>query len=127
MFHCVASPDWTPGRPLAPAGCLLFRSRAEAAQFAPGLAVVAVAVRFDGRRGLVRPRGSVGSETAGSWSARAVENALGGLTVFEAIPATLVRPSAESEPPTEVQPRVGDGSPVPGFGGWDSLTVALLA
>src|SRR4051794_23406566 len=87
MFYCVASPRWTPGRPLTPAGALLFRTRPEAESFAPGAPVVAVAVRFDGPLRAVRPRGAAGPSTAGAWSAPAAGNALGGVTVFGRIPA----------------------------------------
>ena len=86
MFYSVASPDWKPGQPLTPAGALLFRTRSEAESFAPEAPAVAVAVRFDERRRAVRPQGPVASATAGHWSAPAVGNSLGGVTVFGADP-----------------------------------------
>ena len=97
MFYSVASPDWKPGQPLSPSGALLFRSRSEAESFAPEASAVAVAVRFDPRRSEVRPQGPVASAKAGPWSAPAVGNSLGGVSVFGAIPASLVRPSVEVE------------------------------
>lgn len=119
MFYSVASPDWMPGQPLSPSGALLFRSRSEAEAFAPEASAVEVAVRFDERRRVVRPRGPVAWSMPDPWEAPAVANALGGVTVFGTIPAALVRPSVEVECESE---------PVPaGFGGWDSLTMALLA
>lgn len=130
MFYGVASPGWEPGRPLSPAGALLFRTRSEAESFAPGAPAVAVAVRFDAQRRAVRPRGAAGPATAGAWSAPAVGNTLGGVTVFGPIPAPLVRPAAEAggwlkpRPRDEVETSVGH---VAGFGGWDSMTMALMA
>ncbi len=126
MFYSVASPDWTPGRPLTPSGALLFRTRSEAEAFAPGAQGVAVAVRFDAVRSEIHPpRPSAGA--LGRWKAAAVANALGGLTVFGEIPTDLVRPLFESDsaldPAIPPEPDAGR----PGFGGWDSLTMALLA
>lgn len=130
MFYSVASPDWKPGQPLTPAGALLFRTRSEAESFAPEASAVAVAVRFDEHRRAVRPQGPVASAKAGRWSAPAVGNTLGGVTVFGSIPATLVRPSVEVEALADWRPRVMDEPPadsVAEFGGWDSMTMALLA
>jgi len=130
MFYSVASPEWTPGQPLTPSGALLFRTRSEAESFAPEASAVAVAVRFDSGRRVVRPQGPVASATAGNWSVPAVGNALGGVTVFGAIPATLIRPSIESEAMADWRPRAEEEpstAPRAGFGGWDSLTMALLA
>ena len=130
MFYSVASPGWMPGQPLTPSGALLFRTRSEAESFAPEAPAVAVAVRFDPARREVRPQGPVASATAGSWSAPAVGNSLGGVTVFGTIPASLIRPSFESEAMADWRPRAEDepaASPRSGFGGWDSLTMALLA
>jgi hypothetical protein len=130
MFYSVASPDWKPGQPLTPSGALLFRTRSEAESFAPEASAVAVAVRFDARQSMVRPQGPVALATAGDWSAPAVGNMLGGLTVFGAIPANLVRPSVEVEALARWRPESEDEShrtARAGFGGWDSLTMALLA
>jgi hypothetical protein len=130
MFYSVASLGWEPGQPLTPAGALLFRTRSEAESFAPGAPAVAVAVRFDGHLRAVSPHGAVDSATAGAWSAPAVGNTLGGVTVFGPIPASLVRPAAEVggwlewRSRAEAEPSVGH---VAGFGGWDSMTMALLA
>ena len=130
MFYSVASPDWKPGQPLTPAGALLFRTRSEAELFAPEAPAVAVAVRFDPRRCEVRPQGPVASATAGPWSAPAVGNSLVGVSVFGAIPASLVRPSVEVEalanwrPADEADAVATDPATV---GKWDSLTMALLA
>ncbi len=128
MFYTVASPDWKPGQALTPAGALLFRTRAEAESFAPEASAVAVAVRFDAGRRAVRPQGPVASAKAGDWSAPAVANSLGGVTVFGAIPAALVRPSPDSEALADWRPKPDPSAHLaPGFGGWDSLTMALLA
>ena len=132
MFYSVASPDWKPGQPLTPSGALLFRTRSEAELFAPEASAVAVAVRFDATRSEVRPQGAVALATAGAWSAPAVGNTLGGVTVFGAIPANLVRPSVEVETLARWRPeRDRDEESArtsrAGFGGWDSLTMALLA
>jgi hypothetical protein len=130
MFYSVASPDWKPGQPLTPSGALLFRTRSEAESFAPEASSVAVVVRFDARRGEVRPQGPVASAKAGPWSAPAVGNSLGGVTVFGPIPAALVRPSVEVEALARWRPEGEDHPAAParaGFGGWDSLTMALLA
>jgi hypothetical protein len=130
MFYSVASPDWKPGEPLTPSGALLFRTRSEAESFAPEAPAVAVAVRFDAMRRIVRPQGRVARATAGTWSAPAVGNSLGAVTVFGTIPANLVRPSDEVEALARWRPELEDDSPQPtraGFTGWDSLTMALLA
>ncbi len=119
MFYSVASPDWKPGQPLSPSGALLFRSRSEAEMFAPEASSVEVAVRFDERRRVVLPRGPVAWSLPGPWEAPAVANALGGVTVFGTIPAELVRRPAGVESGAEPS--------LAGFGGWDSLTMALLA
>ncbi len=126
MFYSVASPDWKPGQPLTPSGALLFRTKAEAESFAPEAAAVTVAVRFDAGRRLVRPQGAVASASAGNWSVPAVGNALGGVTVFGQIPAALVRASIESESMADWRPRAEDVLRA-GFGGWDTLTMALMA
>ncbi len=131
MFYTVASPSWKPGQPLTPSAALLFRTKAEAESFAPDATTVALAVRFDASRSLVRPQGPVALATAGGWSVPAVGNSLGGLTVFGPIPANLVRPSDESESDARWRPET-DESPSKnqhrsGFTGWDSLTMALLA
>jgi hypothetical protein len=130
MFYSVASPGWKPGQPLTPTGALLFRTRSEAELFAPEAPAVAVAVRFDPRRGEVRPQGPIASAIAGPWSAPAVGNSLGGVIVFGPIPASLVRPSVEFEGLADWHPGAEDdpsGMPLTGFGRWDSLTMALLA
>ena len=119
MFYSVASPDWKPGQPLAPAGALLFRTEAEAASFAPEAAVVAVAVRYDLKGRAIRPR-ACGSQVDGAWSASAVGNRLGGITVFAPIPAAYVRSMAET------RPTCATAAPAEVYG-WDSLTMALLA
>jgi hypothetical protein len=119
MFYSVASPGWTPGRPLSPSGALLFRSKAEAEAFAPEAEAVEVAVRFDGRRKVVLPKGPMAWSMPGAWEAPAVANSLGGVSVFGTIPAALVRPTDRAES--------GPEPALPGFGGWDSLTMALLA
>ena len=126
MFYSVASPDWKPGQPLTPAGALLFRTRTEAESFAPESSTVAVAVRFDEKKRMIRPQGPVASATAGPWSSSAVANSLGGVTVFGAIPPSLVRPLFEAETLADWRPKVVD-EPEVRFGGWDSLTMALLA
>jgi hypothetical protein len=130
MFYGVASPDWRPGHPLSLSGALLFRSILEAKSFAPEASSVAVAVRFDARRNEVRPEGQAASTPLGSWSAPAVGNSLGGVIVFGPIPAALVRPTVESEAKGRCRPDNENDSSRPvraGFGGWDSLTMALLA
>lgn len=130
MFHGVAIPGWEPGQALSPAGALLFRTRSEAEHFAPQAPAVAVAVRFDERRQVLRPEAAAAPTTAGAWSTPAVGNTLGGLTAFGPIPATLILPAAEVEGPAVGRPDAGDGpslGPAAGFGGWDSLTMALLA
>lgn len=131
MFYSVASPDWKPGQPLTPSGALLFRTRSEAETFAPECRAVAVAVRFDPKRSEVRPQGPVASATVGPWSAPAVSNSLGGVSVFGPIPASLVRPVGSSESLVHWRPEADDEAngvlPRASFGGWDSLTMALLA
>jgi hypothetical protein len=127
MFYSVASPDWKPGQPLTPAGALLFRTRSEAESFAPETPTVAVAVRFDEKKRTVRPQGPVASATAGPWSSPAVANALGGVTVFGTIPAALIRPLFEAEALADWRPKKVEDEPETIFGGWDSLTMALLA
>ncbi|WP_435017131.1 hypothetical protein TA3x_004724 [Tundrisphaera sp. TA3] len=126
MFYSVASPDWKPGEPLTPAGALLFRTRAEAEAFSPDSATVAVAVRFDEKKRLIRPQGPVATATAGAWSAAAVANSLGGVTVFGVIPPSLVRPLFEVETLADWRPKAEE-PPDSRFGGWDSLTMALMA
>ena len=126
MFYSVASPDWKPGQPLNPTGSLLFRTRSEAELFAPEAPTVAVAVRFDPRRCEVVPQGPVASATAGHWSAPAVGNSLGGVSVFGEIPASLARRSAEVESLANWRPTPEDESAA-SVGRWDSLTMALLA
>ena len=124
MFYSVASPDWKPGQPLAPAGALLFRSRAEAASFAPEAAVVAVAVRYDSSRRSITPRRTA---DGAAWSAGAVGNMLGGITVFDVIPSGLVRSTVgddlacQAAAARKVEPAPADAY------AWDSLTMALLA
>ena len=128
MFHSVASPDWKPGQPLTPAGALLFRTDAEAAAFAPDAVVVTVAVRYDAASRLVRPSGA-GASVRANWSAPAVENRLGAITVFAVIPAALIRSTATATaaPIITPCPRIESPGVATEFHGWDSLTMALLA
>jgi hypothetical protein len=131
MLYGVASPAWKPGQALSPADDLLFRTRSEAEAFAPGSLAVAVAVRYDRQGRVICPQGAARS-TAGPWSAPAVGNSLGGVTVFGAIPAGLVRPPIEGETMADWRPRVKEESssdlgPAPDDGDWDPLTMALLA
>ncbi len=124
MFYGVASPDWKPGRPLSLAGALLFRTRSEALAFVPDARAVAVPVRFDAARGEIRAQRPSG--TVERWKAAAAANSLGGLTVFGTIPGEIVRPLGEFDGPT--RPEAERSHPQPAdFGGWDSLTMALLA
>ncbi len=104
----------------------MFRTKSEAELFAPEAAAVAVAVRFDPRRSEVVPQGPVASATAGEWSAPAVANSLGGVSVFGEIPAALVRRLAEVESLANWRPTHED-DPTQTVGRWDSLTMALLA
>jgi hypothetical protein len=132
MYYGVASAAWKPGQSLSPAEDLLFRTRSEAEAFAPGSRAVAVAVRYDQQWRVVRPQGAAARSTAGPWSAPAVGNSLGGVTVLGPIPAGLVRPSIEVEALADWRPRLerepsGDPGPWLGSGDWDSLTTALLA
>jgi hypothetical protein len=132
MLYGVAGPGWKPGQELSPSDDLLFRTRSEAEAFAPGSRAVAVAVRYDQQWRVVRPQGAAARSTAGPWSAPAVGNSLGGVTVFEAIPAGLVRPSIQVEAMADWRPRVpkespGDPGPCPGPRELDSPTMALLA
>ena len=131
MFYSVASPDWKPGQPLTPSGAVLFRTRSEAELFAPGTLAVAVAVRFDPRRCEVRPQGPVANAKAGPWAAPAVDNSLGGVSVFGAIPAALVRPSVEVEALADWRPIDDEPAACPcpskTVAGWDSLAMALHA
>jgi hypothetical protein len=130
MFYSVASPGWEPGQPLTTAGALLIRTRSEAESFVPGAPAVAVAVRFDALPRTVRPYGVAESATAGTWSAPAVGNTRGGVTVFGPIPGSLVCPAAEVgawlewRSRTESEPWVGHDA---GFGGWVTMTMALMA
>jgi hypothetical protein len=130
MFYAVASPGWRPGQPLNPSGGLLFRSKAEAESFAPEALAVAVAIRYDARRSEIRPQGPVASASAGPWSAPAVANSLGDVSVFGSIPSALIRLASEVEVLARWRPESEEESSRParaGFGGWDSLTMALLA
>lgn len=123
MFYSVASPDWKPGQPLSPSGALLFRSKSEAESFAPEAPAVEVAVRFDAKRRVVLPRGPMAWSLPDAWEAPAVANALGGVTVFGTIPGALVRPLIVADSEAEGEANLS----LAGFGGWDSLTMALLA
>lgn len=121
MFYSVASPDWMPGQPLTPAGALLFRTEVEAESFAPEAVVVGVSVRYDTTTRIV-VADSPGS-VAARWSAVAVSNKLGGITVFGSVPAALVHDLAELHLPLAPDP----SEVMVGGYGWDSLTMALLA
>jgi hypothetical protein len=131
MFYTVASPEWKPGQPMTLSATLLFRTKAEAESFAPEASTVALAIRFDESRGLVHPHGPVARATAGGWSAPALGNSRGGLTVLGSIPSSLVRATVEVEGYVSWRPPIEDESPHSerrgGFSGWDSLTMALLA
>jgi hypothetical protein len=122
MFFSATRPDWRPGLPLSPAGSLLFRTQAEARAFLPEGQVVTVSVCFDARTRRVLGNRPHFSQPA--WSAHALENALGGVTVFEPLPPAFIQPISPGDP------RLGEPPTTlafPDFGGWDSLTMALLA
>ena len=93
MFYTVASAEWSPERVLAPVAARgsLYRSRFEAEAIADGRPTLALALRYDATRGVVLPQGPVARARAGRWSAPAVMDARGGVRVFAAIPAELVR------------------------------------
>lgn len=93
MLYAVACADWSPGSPLTPAmtRARLFRTRAEPANIAPGHPILAVAARYDSTRGEVIAQKPAARGLDGPWSAPAILDGTGGLTVLAPIPAALVR------------------------------------
>lgn len=120
MLYTVANEGWSQGRPLAPTSARggLRRSRAEAGAFLAGGPTLAVALRYDGTRGMVVAEGIAARGRNGPWSAPAVVDALGGVTVLTPIPAALVRVIGRPEVRTHPgalrvapRPHVGAGPP----------------
>ena len=126
MFFGIASPDWKPGQSLSPVGSLLFRTRSEAAAFAPEATVVAVSLCFDSTNRAVKPL-TFYSPALRHWSAPATNNSLGGITVFGPIPSILIRSSAAEASPSQAWENSKADLANGDFHGWDSLTMALLA
>lgn len=93
MLYTVACAGWQPGSPLTPASSRsgLFRTRSEARAAAEGRPTLAVALRYDPTRGEVAPQGPSARAAAGPWTAPAIVDTEGRVTVLAAIPADLVR------------------------------------
>ena len=91
MLYTVARMNWAPGDPLTPTAARvgLRRSRGEA-RSADG-PTLAVALRYDRGRGMVVAEGVSARGPHGPWSAPAVVDAAGVVTVLAEIPAGLVR------------------------------------
>ena len=97
MLYAAANSSWSPGDSLTPTstrgGLGRFRSGAASAD-GPTLAV---ALRYDRTRGVVVSEGLAARGPSGTWSAPAVVDATGSVTVLAAIPAGLVRPVGPPE------------------------------
>lgn len=93
MLYAIASADWNPGQPLMPADTRagLTRTRGGAGGPSSGRATLAVALRYDATRGVVVALPPAAGALAGRWSAPAILDESGGVTVLSPIPAALVR------------------------------------
>jgi hypothetical protein len=92
MLFTVASAEWSPGLPLRPgetrAG--LFRTREAVGRIAAGRPTLAVALRYDPRRGTVIAQAPAARPPDRTWTAPAIADAAGGVKVLSPIPASLV-------------------------------------
>ena len=93
MLFTVASAGWSPGLPLTPAQARagLFRTREAVARVAAGRPIVGVALRFDEVRGVVVAQPPASRALIGRWSAPAIANDSGGVTLLSTVPEPLVR------------------------------------
>ncbi len=113
MLYTIASEAWSPGLPLTPAETPggLFRTRKAASRIAAGRPTLAVALCHDATRGVVVAQRPAALALGGSWSAPAIVNDSGGVTVLSAVPAALVR--EVGRPEIRIHPGQADPRPRP--------------
>ena len=106
MLYTVAAKSWAPGHPLMPlsARSELYRWRSDVESFDDDRPKLAVAVRYDVARGVVVPEGAVARSLVGPWTAPAVVDGRGVVTVLAPIPGELVRRIGPAE--VRAHPRV---------------------
>lgn len=109
MLYTVAGADWSPGLPLTPAETCagLFRTREAAGRIAPGRPTLAVALRYDATRGLVVAQPPAARDLPGGWTAPAILNGRGGVTVLATVPSALIR--LVGRPRIRMHPAHGNG------------------
>jgi hypothetical protein len=92
MFYTVASESWSVGKPLPPSAERpgLYRSRAGAEEVAAGRPLLIVAVRYDAARGVVVAQDLAFRIPGGLWTAPAIVDDRGIITVLAPIPGELV-------------------------------------
>jgi hypothetical protein len=92
MFYTVASEGWSAGQALWPSAERpgLHRSRAGAEEAAAGRPLLVVSVRYDASRGVVVAQDLAFRIPGGLWTAPAIADDRGVVTVLAPVPAELV-------------------------------------
>lgn len=90
MLYAIASAEWDPGKPLIPADTRAGLTRRR--DVSPsGRATLALALRYDATRGVVVALPPAAGALSGRWSAPALVDDSGSVTVLSPIPAALIR------------------------------------
>jgi hypothetical protein len=127
MFYTVASEGWSVGQPL-PASAErpgLYRSRAGAEEVAAGRPLLVVSVRYDASRGVVVAQDLAFRIPGGLWTAPAIVDDRGVVTVLATIPAELVSVVGQSE--IRVHPGTAPASPEPRSIGSSTTSCAMAS
>lgn len=110
MLYTFAGTMWSKGSPLdfSETRQAFYRTRAAAIRAAKGRAIVAVALCFDAVRGEVHARGHASRDASAAWTAPALMDHAGRITVLAVVPAFLVRSIATPS----IHVHGGDAQPV---------------
>jgi hypothetical protein len=111
MFYTVASEGWSAGHALWPSAERpgLHRSRAGAEEAASGRSLLVVSVRYDASRGVVVAQDLAFRIPGGLWTAPAIVDDRGVVTVLAPIPAELVSMVGRAE----IRVHPGTARPMP--------------
>ncbi len=99
MLYTVAGAEWSPAssQDLMDSRQVFYRTRSAVLRVARGRPTLGVALRFDAGRGMVFSQGHAPRGAAAEWTAPALSDQDGRVTILASIPGFLVR---SIDPPT---------------------------